>query len=1115
MLSGLIFSVGSRLSHAASSCGDTMVVNTFKVSLLWRFLLVSCLPMFIVSMFSLSFIIDSTRDQLDRQLVQQAENIRTAIQFIIDKPESTLRHMTTGLSSYDFRGDSGLNNRLQSVVNRSEIIEAIFILNHQDVVLHAGLPNALETQRQTFIGYDLSENDEVKRSKAQRSIYWSSVVSSIVTGEPAVVLCQPFHQYLLFAYLNLNRLTALTSHLPTDSTAGIAVIGRNGRVLFSSGEPQASQHGDLSTLVPVQRGLQGIEGHYNYLWNGDVHIGNVLIIPETGWLVLVSQPKYLAYAEISYLQNLFLFGGVSCVVLSLLVAFAVARRLSQPMTQLETCVKEMARGEWDASVEVSGFAEAKALAQHVRAMGRAIQERETELSRERDRFQALFDNVNDAVFMCSVDEEQRVGNFVEVNGVASDLLGYSRAEFLQMTPMDIDTTIDSLSLRDHIGSISMESDQPIPGLIETTMVTKQGRKMPFEINLQPLRLDDQQMLVCVARNITDRKQAQRALNALVTSTVGSTGKSCFEKILRELCLYFEMDGALIGIPNDGDHVECLSMLFLGHYRDDYSYPLVGSPCEKVLRNEVCFYPSGVRELFPQDVDFKQMGIESYFGVPLVNSEQKVVGVLNGFSRQRMHLPPDAREILSIVAARAATELERLKADEALAEHRKQLSYLAFHDPLTQLPNRLRFTEVLEAAVGDAEGHGRYLSLLFIDLDRFKNINDSLGHSIGDKLLQAVARRTGSLIDSADVLARLGGDEFAILLFNCVTPVVGADTAQRVIDALSQPFQIDDYSLHVSASIGITVAPVDAREPDELIKCADIAMFKAKDAGRNTYKFYERSMNLKTHELLLLENDLRHALSRDQLELYYQPQLDLQSNCIVGFEALLRWNHPERGLVSPLEFIPLAEETGLIVSMGEWILRSACRQIRTWNEEHGRQLRVAVNISARQFHHYDLVHCVEKVLEQTGVPTEWLELEITESLLMYDIQSSIETMMRLKKLGVRLAIDDFGTGYSSLSYLKKFPICSLKIDKSFVDDLLTDASDAAIAESTLALASKMDLMVVAEGIEQQEQLDYLQQRGCQFGQGYLISRPLPVAQCTQFCRERFTEDCARQSPQSDS
>nr|WP_320114567.1 EAL domain-containing protein [uncultured Desulfuromonas sp.] len=1088
-----------------------MVVHTFKVSLLWRFLLVSCLPMLVVGLFSLSFIVNKTRDQLDHQLVQQAKSIRTAIQFIIDKPESTLRHMTTGLSTYDFRRDAGLNARLQSVVNRSEEIEAIFILDHQDIVLYAGLPHALETQRQPFVGYDLSENDEVKQGKAQRSGYWSSVVSSIVTGEPAVALCQPFHQYLLFAYLNLKRLTALTSHLPADATSEIAVIGRNGRVLFRSGDPPGSEHSDLSGLVPVQKGLQGVEGRYHYVWNGEVHIGNVLIIPETGWLVLVSQPKRQAYAEIRYLQNLFLFGGVSCVVLSLLVAFAVARRLSQPMLQLEASVQKIAQGQWDAPVEISGFAEATALAQHVRDMARAIEERENQLSRERDRFQALFDNVNDAVFMSTIDNEQKLGPFVEVNSVACDLLGYSRSELLKMTPMDIDTGIDSLFLRDHVGYMSMESNLPMQDLVETTLVTKQGRKLPFELNLQQLRLDDQPMVVCVARNISDRKQAQRALNALVTSTVGSTGKACFEKILRELCLYFEVDGALIGVVNEGGHVECLSMLFQGRYRDDYSYPLFGSPCEKVFRNEVCFYPSGVRDLFPNDVDFKQMGVDSYFGIPLVNSEQKVVGVLNGFSRQRMHLPADAREILSIVAARAASELERLKADEALAENRKQLSHLAFHDPLTQLPNRLRFTEVLEAAVGDAEGHGRYLSLLFIDLDRFKNINDSLGHSIGDKLLQAVARRTGSLISSEDVLARLGGDEFAILLFNCVTPVVGADTAQRVIDALSQPFQIDDYSLHVSASIGITVAPVDAQDPDELIKCADIAMFKAKDAGRNTYKFYERSMNLKTHELLLLENDLRHALGREQLELYYQPQLDLQNNCIVGFEALLRWNHPERGLVSPLEFIPLAEETGLIVSMGEWILRSACRQIRVWNEEHGRQLRVAVNISARQFHHYDLVHCVEKVLEQTGVPTGWLELEITESLLMYDIQSSIETMMRLQKLGVRLAIDDFGTGYSSLSYLKKFPISSLKIDKSFVDDLLTDASDAAIAESTLALASKMDLMVVAEGIEQQEQLDYLQQRGCQFGQGYFISRPLTVEQCSEFCRECFTADCTSPSP----
>ncbi|PLX94689.1 MAG: hypothetical protein C0620_05620 [Desulfuromonas sp.] len=1079
-----------------------MQLNSYKISLLWRFLFVSCLPMLLVGLLSLSFLITSTREQLDEQLTQQAQGIRKEIQFIVDKPEQTLKHVAGGLAAYDFQRDGGLDNRLQSLLSRSELIEAIFILDESDTIIHAGLPHALENRRSEFIGYNLSKNSAVQRGKKQRLPYWSSIVPSIVTGESSLSLCVPFHQYMLFASVNLSRFSSLTTRIPVDKKIEIYVVGEDGRVLFQSDAIQQRAAVDLSSLPPIAQGMKGHEGRYSYIWQAVDYVGTVLIIPETGWLVLVSQPSQQAYGEIGYLRQLFLLGGGGCIVLSLLFSFAMARRLARPMIQLEACVQKIARGDEQVSIDIDGFAEANALAEDVRAMGDAIREREAQLSRERDRFEALFNNVNDAVFMACLDENMRIGRFVEVNGVACDTLGYSRDELLMLSPEQIDTNLNSSYLNDHPGYQGLASALENSALIETTLMTKFGREIPFELNLQKLNLDQQEMIVCVARNISDRKQTQRALNALVTSTVGATGKACFDKILREICQYFEVDGGLVGILNAGGHIECQSMLFLGEYRQNYSYPLAGSPCEKVFKNEVCFYPGNVRELFPHHVDFKQLAIESYFGIPLLNAEQKVVGVLNGFSRQRMHLPSDAREVLSIVAARAATELERLKADEALAEHRKQLSHLAFHDPLTQLPNRLRFAEVLEGALPAATGHGHYLSLLFIDLDRFKNINDSLGHSIGDKLLQAVARRMGALIGDHNQLARLGGDEFAIVLFDGVTPVAGADTALRVIDALSQPFQIDDYSLHVSASIGLTVAPVDAQDPDELIKCADIAMFKAKDAGRNTFKFYERSMNLKTHELLLLENDLRHALEKEQLELYYQPQMDLQRQCIVGFEALLRWNHPERGIVSPLEFIPLAEETGLIVPIGEWILRTACQQICAWNQCYQRQLRVAVNISARQFHHYDLVYCIEQMLEQTGVRTEWLELEITESLLMYDIQSSIDTMMRLKKLGVRLAIDDFGTGYSSLSYLKKFPISSLKIDKSFVDDLLTDASDAAIAESTLALASKMDLMVVAEGIERQEQFDYLQGRGCQFGQGYLISRPLKVEQCEAFCRETF-------------
>lgn len=1074
-------------------------LNSFKFLLLWRFLLASCIPVLLVGILSVSFIIESSKEHLDRQLATQALSIRKEIQFIIEKPLAILSHMTSGLSAYDFNHDKGLVKRMETIVNSSEIIEALLIVDDHFRVVQVGLPSLRTRMRSEFLDLDLSQDPLLNETQRQGKTTWSDAEPSIINGELSLMVCMPFRNHYLMAILNLNQLHDLTTRLPISTSAEISVIDSRGSVLFQSGVSRNLSHPNLSFLEPVERGLAGVEGGYHYERQGEEYLGNVLKITETGWLVFVSQPKQLVYSEIHYLQNIVLLGGSSCVVLSLLFSLAFARRLSRPMVELKNCVQQMARGELDVEVKIASYSEAQALAMDVKAMGQAIKEREALLGRERDRFHALFNNVSDAVFMCELDRNNTPGLFIEINNIARDSLGYSREELLQMTPRQIDLLFNNADVP-HPALASLGTDDQ--ALVETMFLTKHGREIPFEMNLQKLRLDDQDVLVCVARNIAERKQSQRALNALVTSTVGATGKGCFDKILRELCQYFEVDGALIGIPGDTGQIECLSMLYCGSYQDDYTYPIEGSPCERVLQNELCFHPKDLRSQFPHDIDFVQMGIESYFGIPLLNADNHVIGVLNGFSKRPMHLPVDAREVLSIVAARAATELERLQSDQVLSENRQQLSYLAFHDPLTQLPNRLQFSELLDVAMHRTRRGEHNLVLLFIDLDRFKNINDSLGHSIGDKLLQAVGRRMDALLGENETLARLGGDEFAVLMEEVDSPVAGAEQAQRVIDGLCQPFQIDDYSLHISASIGITMFPADAQDPDGLIKCADIAMFKAKDDGRNTYKYYERSMNLKTHELLLLENDLRHALTKQQLVLHYQPQLDLQGGKIVGFEALLRWNHPEKGMISPLEFIPLAEETGLIVAMGEWILLTACRQIRDWNHQYGQQLRIAVNISARQFHHYDLIACIEKVLEQTGIPTSWLELEITESLLMYDIQSSIDTMHRLKELGVRLAIDDFGTGYSSLSYLKKFPISSLKIDKSFVDDILTDASDAAIAESTLALASKMELLVVAEGIEHQQQLDYLKERGCDYGQGYFISRPLDCGQCQQFLDQQF-------------
>jgi diguanylate cyclase (GGDEF)-like protein len=432
--------------------------------------------------------------------------------------------------------------------------------------------------------------------------------------------------------------------------------------------------------------------------------------------------------------------------------------------------------------------------------------------------------------------------------------------------------------------------------------------------------------------------------------------------------------------------------------------------------------------------------------------------------------------------------ERKRAEE-------QVRDLAYHDALTGLPNRLLFQDRLALSVAQAHRRGKGLAVLFLDLDRFKLINDSLGHSVGDLLIREVAVRLRSCLREGDTVARLGGDEFTLLLPDLGQAVDAAKVANKVLEVVRMPFEIDGRELFVTCSMGISLYPDDGHDPETLVKNADAAMYRAKEQGRDHYQLYTRALNATALERLALESSLRKALAQDELLLYYQPILDVASRRVQGLEALLRWQHPDRGLVSPAEFIPLAEVTGLILPMGPWVLRTACAQARAWQALRP-GLRIAVNLSARQFQEPGLVGHVTDALADTGLDPRLLQLEITESNAMQNAQTAIQTLRELKALGVGLSIDDFGTGYSSLSYLRRFPIDTLKIDQSFIRDIGTDPDDAAIASAIIALAHTLKLEVVAEGVETVGQLEFLARHACDRTQGYLFSKPLPTEQCAE-------------------
>jgi PAS domain S-box-containing protein len=433
---------------------------------------------------------------------------------------------------------------------------------------------------------------------------------------------------------------------------------------------------------------------------------------------------------------------------------------------------------------------------------------------------------------------------------------------------------------------------------------------------------------------------------------------------------------------------------------------------------------------------------------------------------------------------------------------EEIIRLAYYDGLTGLPNRVMLTDRLEVAIRNAERSGKKMAVLFLDLDHFKRINDTLGHPLGDLLLQRVSDRLLTCTRGTDTVARvagdeqrptvarMGGDEFIVLLTEMHDVQHIALIAQRILHALSQPFSIGAHEIFTTSSIGITVYPIDGASPEALLKYADTAMYQAKEKGRNNFQFYTASMNAAAVERFTIENQLRKALARNEFQLYYQAQLDSCSHKIGGVEALVRWNHPERGLIAPLSFIPLAEETGLIVPIGQWIMHAACAQTRTWQKAGFGPIRVMLNISGVQLRQSNFVESVFQVLTDVGLDPQHVEFELTESVIMDNAEAAIATFRALKEKGIQLSIDDFGTGYSSLSYLKKFPIHTLKIDRSFVQDLNHDPQSAAIIKSIISLAHNLNLRVVAEGVETEEQMAFLQECGCDHLQGYFIHIPEP-------------------------
>ncbi|HUJ13145.1 MAG TPA: EAL domain-containing protein [Thermoanaerobaculia bacterium] len=656
--------------------------------------------------------------------------------------------------------------------------------------------------------------------------------------------------------------------------------------------------------------------------------------------------------------------------------------------------------------------------------------------------QEIISTMADALFVCDGE-----GRIQFANRAAEAVLGYAPRELVGRSIEELidDPEGDSSTMNLRVAASKTK---------ERTFLAKNNERVEMMLSIAPVMQHGEATgAVLIGRDIRERRENERQLQSAMDALRDSENR---------YRLLFEQNAAGVCVTKlDGEIVDC-NATFASMLRYERA-ELIGNKIallyeRPVERAEIEHMLQSAKTLNSIETELRRKSGGSLY----VLQNLTLVG-------DRIHMT-------------VADISDRKRAEE-------QIEFHAYHDVLTRLPNRKLFTDRLTQNLTHARRSGKPLAVMFVDLDHFKTINDTLGHTAGDELLLEMARRLRSCVREEDTVARLGGDEFTIILSELRHPEDAITVAEKIIAAVQKPLTVGEMSIEVSASIGIALYPVDGNDPESLLRNADSAMYRAKESGRNTYQLCTDEMKGRALQRLSLETRLRRAINEDQLVLHYQPQFSLSEGKVIGAEALVRWNDPERGLVFPGSFIPVAEESRLILPIGDWVLRTACSQMRAWRQSGLNLPRVSVNLSARQFQQADLVESVRRVLEDTRLDATALEIEITETTAMANAEATIETLHALRDLGVSISIDDFGTGYSSLNYLKRFPITCVKIDASFVRDMNRSDGDAAIVSAVIAIARSLRLRVVAEGVETEDQLTALKRRRCDGAQGYYFSRPV--------------------------
>ncbi|MCF8178143.1 MAG: EAL domain-containing protein [Sulfuritalea sp.] len=951
--------------------------------------------------------------------------------------------------------DSSIALRLDTLASTDPKLEALYLLDANNHVISAGLDRRRQSFREVSSAMDFSERRYVMDARHSDQVSWSEAFRS-ERGEMVVEVAIPVKNRMVVAELNLLQLSAAVRGLGHPGGLEAILVDREGHIVAHSDVDKSLTHEVLSENSLIQEALKGKITNGTMVIGGVEYTGTARPVPGLGWASLVIQPKASVYAAQRTLLWGLLLGFLLSLVLALIFAWSLARIASRRMRAFSDHMLAVAGGDYGAKFPDSRVTEINELAHNMRRMAVAVLERESRLQHREAEYRDVVEGIDDLILRMDTDRR-----LLFVNHASRRYFGMEPDACVGLDAFDFVHPDDREKARKGFTLWCQEDGTSIHW--ENRVLSHSGVVHLMQWNVSAMRDSCGYVLgyTSIARDVTAQRHAETH-QRLAASVFNSSSEGI---------MITDADMRIISV-------------------NPALQTITGYAVGEVIGKSPELFDSG-----RHDSDFyraigEEVGIDGHWRGEIW-SRRKSGEVFPGWLA--VTAVKDADGALTHYIGSCFDISERKDAE-------RHLQFMANHDALTLLPNRVLLDDRIRQAIVTSRRKESRTAILLFDLDRFKLINDTLGHDAGDHVLEAVASRLTGQLRETETVARLGGDEFIILVPDIESIDHLSVLAQKILLIVAEPYVVGEKELHITPSIGISIFPDDCADGPTLLRNAETAMYHAKGVGRNNFQFFTNSMNYVVQERLAIEHDLRHALEKQELLLYYQPQVDCRTGAVKGMEALIRWQHPERGLISPDKFIPIAEETGLIVSIGEWVLHEACRQAKAWHDMGQDELRISVNLSARQFQQDDLLRQISSALQTSGLPSSSLELEITEGMLMEDPETAAVLLRTLAGLGIRLAIDDFGTGYSSLAYLRRFPLHRLKIDKSFVRDISTDVNGALIVSAVIGLASSLKMEVIAEGVESVDQLRYLEKKGCHEIQGYFFSRPLPASHFTSFCYE---------------